>query len=87
MKFAHYVLCLIIGHNKVLQKNDCNGYYTYFTICVQCNKKWKNKSLSEPPKSFKVETVTLKAQRQDTIIKTKNSKKINKIFKVNFYAL
>jgi len=41
------ILCLITGHNKILERKKENGKEKYYTVCSQCNKKWYNKQLSE----------------------------------------
>ncbi len=52
MKILRYLGCMIIGHNKVLEHQIEDGYDVYFTICTQCNKKWKMKELSEKPQAI-----------------------------------
>ncbi|GFN41731.1 MAG: hypothetical protein YK1312THETA_1690007 [Marine Group I thaumarchaeote] len=56
MKILRYLGCMIIGHNKVLEHQIEDGYDVYFTICTQCNKKWKMKELSEKPKQLSKST-------------------------------
>jgi hypothetical protein len=88
MRFIRYILCLIIGHNKVLQTKKYDMCYTYFSICTQCNKKWFDKHLSEKlPELFKIHTLSFITQGQTAIIPGVEKKKINKIFGVNFYVL
>ena len=52
---------MIIGHNKILEHRIEDGYDVYFTICTQCNKKWKMKELSEKPQAI-IKTHTIKIQ-------------------------
>ena len=72
--------CLIIGHNKILDKKCENGYSEFFHVCSQCNKTWFNEQLSEKPK---ISNTTSKQK----IIKTTNNQDSIKKSTCNFYTL
>ena len=60
MKIIHFLDCMIIGHNKVLEHWIEAGYTVYFTVCTQCSKKWRVKELSEKPKVvIKINTIRM----------------------------
>jgi len=75
MKILRYLGCMIIGHNKVLEYLIEEGYDVYFTICTQCNKKWKMKELSEKPQAV-IKTHTIKIRSHGKIIPTSITPKI-----------
>ncbi len=83
---------MIIGHNKVLEHQIEDGYDVYFTICTQCNKKWKMKELSEKPQAI-IKTPTIKIRAHGKIIPTSNEPEIaipKKTYKkqlVNIYLI
>ncbi len=83
---------MIIGHNKVLEHRIEGGYDVYFTICTQCNKKWRMKELSEKPQAV-IKTHTIKIRAHGKIIpssitpKTTVPKKIHKKQLVNIYLI
>ncbi len=60
---------MIIGHNKVLEHQIEDSYDVYFTICTQCNRKWKMKELSEKPLAI-IKTHTIKIRAHGKIIPT-----------------
>lgn len=41
------LICLIAGHNKVLDVKHENGSSKYYTVCSDCHKKWPVKQLNE----------------------------------------
>ena len=92
MKILRYLGCMIIGHNKVLEHWIEDGYDVYFTICTQCNKKWKMKELSEKPQAI-IKTHTIKIRAHGKIIPTSIEpeiaipKKIHKKQLVNIYLI
>ena len=92
MKILRYLGCMIIGHNKVLEHRIEDGYDVYFTICTQCNKKWKMKELSEKPQAI-IKTHTIKIRAHGKIIPTLIEpeiaipKKIHKKQLVNIYLI
>ncbi len=60
---------MIIGHNKILEHWIEDDHIVYFTICTQCNKKWKMKELSEKPQAI-IKTHTIKIRAHGKIIQT-----------------
>ncbi|KAG2472445.1 MAG: hypothetical protein NPMRTH4_2010012 [Nitrosopumilales archaeon] len=64
MKVLRFFGCMIIGHNKILEHKIVDEYDVYFTVCSQCEKKWKMKQLSEKPKAI-VKTHSLKMRAQE----------------------
>ena len=81
------ILCLIVGHNKVLHVNNEGGYSRYFTVCSQCHRKWLNNQLTNKPRtSFKSESIKIRAQTKTIIIKSPQ-RKVQKKQAVNFYLL
>ena len=50
MKPWRYLICLIIGHNKILESNKNRKFTMYFSKCSQCEKKWLPKKLNESSK-------------------------------------
>jgi len=92
MKILRYLGCMIIGHNKVLEHRIEDGYDVYFTICTQCNKKWKMKGLSEKPQAI-IKTHTIKIRAHGKIIPTSIEpeiaipKKTHKKQLVNIYLI
>ena len=72
--------CLIIGHNKILDKKHENGYSEFYHVCSQCNKTWFNEQLSEKPK------IQNTSSKQKTI-KTNYNQNSAKKTTCNFYAM
>jgi len=65
MKILRFFGCMIIGHNKILEHQIVDEYDVYFTICSQCEKKWKMKQLSKKPKIIvKTHSFKMRAQGQ-----------------------
>ena len=50
MKIICFLWCMLIGHNKVLEHWQVDGLDIYFTVCSQCDRKWRMKELSEKPR-------------------------------------
>ncbi|HET6516799.1 MAG TPA: hypothetical protein VFG25_01070 [Nitrosopumilaceae archaeon] len=69
MKILRYLGCMIIGHNKILQHWLENENDTYFTVCSQCDRKWKIKQLSKQSQIF-TKTHAIKIRSQGKIIQT-----------------
>jgi len=67
MKILRFFGCMIIGHNKILEHKIVDEYDVYFTVCSQCEKKWKMKQLSEKPDVL-VRTHSLKMRSQGQLI-------------------
>jgi hypothetical protein len=62
---------MIIGHNKILEHQIVDELDVYFTICTQCEKKWKMKQLCEKPKIIvKTHSLKMRAQGQWISIST-----------------
>ncbi len=88
MKKLAFVLCLIIGHNKILEARKEERFTTYHTTCTQCQKKWFTKKLGAIPKiKFKKSSIKMRAHGQKMIIKTVQERVLLKTQKVNFYVL
>jgi len=83
---------MIIGHNKVLENWIEGGYDVYFTVCTQCNRKWRMKQLSEKPQVI-IKTHTIKIRAHGKRIPTSIApkivipKKIHKKQLVNIYLI
>ena len=45
MKIIHFLGCILIGHNKVLEHWIEGGYTVYFTVCTQCSKNGVQRNL------------------------------------------
>lgn len=92
MKIIHFLGCMLIGHNKVLEHWIEGGYTVYFTVCTQCSKKWRMKELSEKPKVV-IKTNTIRMLAQGKIITIQEapkiivSQKIRKKQLVNIYLI
>ncbi len=92
MKVLRYLGCMIIGHNKVLEHWIEGGNDVYFTICTQCDRKWRMKQLLEKPQAI-IKTHTIKIRAQGKIIpysikpKITVPKKIHKKQLVNIYLI
>ena len=41
------LICLIAGHNKVLDLKQENGSSKYYTVCSDCHKRWPDEQLNE----------------------------------------
>lgn len=72
-------MCLIIGHNKILEEKHENGYSEFFSVCSQCNKKWFNEQLSEKP--------VIHTQPKQKITKINHDQNLTKKAMCNFYTL
>jgi len=92
VKIIHFIGCIIIGHNKIMENWIEGGYNVYFTVCTQCGKRWRMKELSEKPNIvIKTHSLKMRAQgkkvevpvAQRLIITRKTRKKQS----VNFYVL
>jgi hypothetical protein len=78
MKLGWIILCLIVGHNKVLHVNKEVGYFQYFTVCSQCHRKWLNNQLTKKPHtSFKSHSIKIKAHVK-TIVVNSPQRKVEK---------
>ena len=66
---------MIIGHNKVLEHWVEGGNDVYFTVCTQCDRKWRMKQLSTQPRVI-MKTHTIKIRAQAKIIQTTKIPKI-----------
>ena len=80
MKLVMKLVCLIIGHNKILEEKHENGYSQFFNVCSQCNKKWFNEQLSEKP-------IIKKVSSKQKIIKINKDQTLTKKVMYNFYVL
>ncbi len=91
------LVCLLMGHNKILESIQDNGEFEYYTQCSQCHKNWRKKESFKFPKIFENKRQYLKMPKIFGIKKEKPSEKNLKpiIVKVsplkkpqtNFYAL
>ena len=92
MKILRYLGCMVIGHNKILEHWLEGGNDAYFTVCTQCNRKWRMKQLSEKPHVI-MKTHTIKIRAHAKIIHTPVvpkitiPKKIQKKQLVNIYLI
>ncbi len=87
MKLKWVILCLIIGHNKVLHVKKETGCIQYFTVCSQCQRSWKNNQLSEKSQSsFKSQNIKIRAHVK-TVIVNRPEIRVSKKQTVNFYLL
>lgn len=83
---------MIIGHNKILEHWLEGGNDVYFTICTQCNRRWRMKQLSEKPQII-IKTHTIKIRAHGKIIpisitpKITVPKKIQRKQPVNIYLI
>ena len=88
MKLWSYLICLIIGHNKILESKKEGRFTTHYSKCSQCEKKWFAKKLIKAPKiKFKKHSIKMRAQGKKMVIKKIQQEIIIKRPKVNFYAL
>lgn len=85
MRLRWAILCLIVGHNKMVYVNEAKGYSQYFTVCSQCKRKWLNEQLSDKPNTFKSHSIKIRAHVN--IIITNTPRSINEKQAVNFYLL
>lgn len=60
---------MIIGHNKILEHCIENGNDFYFTVCTQCDRKWKMTQLSKQHNAI-IKTHTIKIHTPRKIIQT-----------------
>ncbi len=87
MRLGWAILCLIIGHNKILKIKNEAGCSQYFTLCTQCHRRWINHQLSDKPHpSFKCHSIKIRAHIK-TVITNPPQRKIQKKSSVNFYLL
>lgn len=92
MKILRYLGCMIIGHNKVLEHWIEGGNDTYFTVCTQCNRKWRMKQLSTQPHIImKTHTIKIRAQAKlvhaKIVPKITLTQKVEKKHLVNIYLI
>ena len=88
MKIWNYLICLIIGHYKILESKNYGKHTIHYSKCSQCEKKWLTKRLSYIPKiKFKKYSIKMRAQGKKIIIKKINQEIVANKPKVNFYAL
>lgn len=92
MKILRFLGCLVIGHNKILDRQFIQDYTAYFTLCSQCGKKWIMKELTQEPKvAIKTYTIKMRAHAEGIIIadspKIVIPKRIRKKQSVNIYLL
>ena len=83
---------MIIGHNKVLEHWLEGGNDIYFTVCTQCDRKWRMKQLSEKPQVImKTHTIKIRAHgktiSQSITPKVSIPKRIPKKELVNIYLI
>ncbi len=83
---------MIIGHYKVLEHWIEGGNDVYFTICTQCDRKWRMKQLLEKSKViFKTHTIKIRAHGKiipfSITPKITAPKKIHKKQLVNIYLI
>ena len=87
MRLGWAILCLIVGHNKILYANKTKGRSQYFTVCSQCQRRWFNEQLSDKPNSsFKSQSIKIRAHVKTIIVNVPQRKMIKKQT-VNFYLL
>lgn len=85
------LICLLMGHNKILESIEDNGKFEYYTKCSQCNKNWRKKESFKFPKIFENKRQYLKMPKifgikekpseknlEPIIVKVSPQKKIDK---------
>ena len=79
MKIMWYLLCLIIGHNKILQKWTNEENMSFYDLCTQCQKTWH---LHQVQKKSIVKEQPKKIENKEIVVQAKPIKKA-----ANFYVL
>ena len=85
MRIYRFILCLIIGHNKILSSDE--KYLRYHSECTQCGKKWNNKQLSKKCAQFSSQKITLVGGGKIVMIGQKQTELKAKKRNYNFYVL
>lgn len=88
MKLLGLLFCLIFGHNKILESKRVDRNTVFYSLCIQCERKWIIKKLSNIPKiQFKKQVIKMRAHGQKIVINTIPQEILHKKQKINFYVL
>ena len=88
MRIHWRLLCLIIGHNKILVEKRESQFSNYHTCCTQCHVKWfDSKLFKKPSKQFQRKIIQIKGHGKLVVFKPQFKKTPSKKSMLNFYLL